>query len=287
MARYAGDVVYAPKELPRANPVDTPEQAAQVATDSGQAKAYVQEFYTRAQLVHDATGKCCHRAINKFSEVTKMKEEVSLGPALVYNLIRVALGVLPATAAAAEVFKSLSSTLALAKHADLLKTASATVAQRGAAFGFVAYTMPPNNNSTHAKSVAALDQLGIWDTNGTAEITRQRDAALELVDEFIKTSRCRGNLERMFRQALGSWCGYDKATFQMFEKAFELKVYKEFYGKTALVRITIGSEKVEGVPWGVRLRLKELTQMPTDRSALTAAGFNPGVYIEHRLTRPY
>jgi hypothetical protein len=281
MARDSADVVYAPRELPRANEIATHPQVLQVSRDYTAATSYVAAFYGQAKVVHDEMIASSERAIAKFFLISSMPPQ-SVAPPLVYQLIRVALGVLPATAMATRVFDALSKCLPLAQDpgrlkevATLLKTAAATTAQRGAAMGMAVYTMPPD--SQHARAVLALDQLGVWSRQGTAEILRQRDDALTLL-EALK-DRCRGNLERHFKGALGNWAQYDETKLEKFEKYFELNLYKELYGKKMSVFITGKSEEVQGAPAGVVGRIRALTKMPTDRTALLAIGIAPPVRI--------
>jgi hypothetical protein len=290
MASNSEPIVYAPKEFPRAHPVDTPKQALEVADDVARARSYVDEFYDRAEKVHRDTVMSCRDAAHQFFLHATMPDR-NLKPALVYQLIRVALGVLPATAAATRVFEALSKGLSLADDANrltqianLVKTTAATVAQRGAAFGYVVYSMP--DDSAHAKTSDALDQLSKWATKGTEEIIRQKNDMLGMVDASASTGLLAGNLRAYFSKTLGAWPVYEDTEINKIGRRYEMNLYKEFYGEKGRVYQAEAPTKVEGVPSGVIQRLKQLTLMPTAFSACVTAGFILHIYHCRRDSEP-
>lgn len=289
MAGNSEPTIFAPKEYPRLVPADTHKHVEERSADLTFASQYIQQFYASADKVHTHTVMACHRAVTSFFVTTSMPKNRSMKPALLYQLIRVALGVLPATAAATRVFEALAKGLTLAKDAqrikdfaNLIKTTAATAAQRGAALAYAAYTI---ENSHHAKTLSALDQLSKWATQGAEEIERQKNQTLDSLEPA--KARLPGALKTYFVSALGAKPEFVAAHIDKIQNRYEMNLYKEFYGQKARVYLWEDEPwEVDGVPSGVLDRLKTLTGMPTAYSALLSAGFVPPVYHCRRDTKP-
>jgi hypothetical protein len=195
--------------------------------DYTNAQQYVTDFYSTQARIHDDLGEATHRAINKFTEISSIPV-TALRANIVYQLVRVALGVLPGASGVIELFDRLSAGLQLATNGARLATIAGVVSQRGAA-GIYGAAIAPRGGERQMAAVSALDSLSRFDTEGAQAIERERAEIRSLVEKIGADPTLHSTVYQEVVNGLGRLPVYDASVIQQFEKEYELRLYQNYY----------------------------------------------------------
>jgi hypothetical protein len=255
------------------------EQAEAAARDIADARDYVNSFYDTLSDFHSGLSRAAHRSIHQFSGTSGIPDS-RLGANVVYQLIRIVLGILPGADAVVRGFDLITRGGNLAVNGARLATVAGVAAQRGAAGVFTASQAPTEGTAMAASN--ALDSLSRYDTEGIARIQRERRWARALVDRVGQNPAYRNSVLVEVRRSLGPELAFDAPTLQQFEREYELQLYKFYYSREGWIDHTPPANLA--VPY-TRYTIRRIPEAVQNRIRILYAmgGRTPRVSIDGRF----
>ncbi|MCU0509930.1 MAG: DUF4157 domain-containing protein [Anaerolineae bacterium] len=209
-------------------------EAETVAQDYTNAQTYVTDFYSTAARIQDDLSEAAHRSLNRFAEISTIVPD-RLAANVTYQLIRIALGILPGAGAVVTIFDRLSQGLLLATGGSRLATIAGVVAQRGAAGVFSQSQVGGGAAPNQLAAVTGLDTLSRFDTEGAQRIEQERTAIRAIVERIGQNPQYRSQVLQLVQSALGPQPTYSAQVIQDFEQEYELNLYKDYYTRNAWI----------------------------------------------------
>lgn len=232
----------------------------EISKDYTDANTYVTDFYKYASDIHNGLVHATDRAITNFTLHSTIPRD-NFSENLIYQLIRIVLGILPGTSAVVSVFERVAKGLQLAINASRLASIAGVVAQRTASGIFTA-TQTSDDGSAQVPASQELDNLADFDRKGAASIQAENDSIRKYVQRIGEDPLYHGKMFQLVQDCLGPLKLYDVNEMLEYERSYELVLYKNYYvdsGKAYYIE----HDWSDLVPCGV-YKTTELTGIPDE-----------------------
>jgi hypothetical protein len=268
------------------------------------AHTYITDFYSRQYAIADSLWETAADAVNQFFIVTT-RPETALGANIAYQLIRVALGILPTSSVVISLFEKMGKGQALAKSIPAAKKAArmtkkaareadkarkaaeraaadaakvgasrtAVVAQRTAAGTYVQLMQQAGDG--HLAALYAKDFVMQARNLAKEEVENERDDTRADFDDYVnKYPEKWGSHRAEVVAELGPITDFSADEINAFGRRYEAELYKIMYKDKGWISEATNNFtldlyiKVEGVPKKVLERMVQLTRAASQLAAV-------------------
>jgi hypothetical protein len=241
----------------------------QVQDDYIQARGDVDKFYNTNLIIQEDLYDRCSGAVQDFRHIHDTIAGDGLPGNVLYQLIRVALGILPGAGLVLDAFDRLAKGLHLAASASRLATMAGVTLQRAASGIFNQANAELDKSKMHEFTHGAVLLLDKLEGKSKETILAEQSTMIESIDQFKKHAMFSGNLRELVALTHGAQI-YNSRLLDKMRANYELELYLHYYKDKITLEMWIGSRfshtVLDGMPAAVQRRIAKLAKVSPHRA---------------------
>jgi hypothetical protein len=247
------------------NVLSPPRKVADVQAqdDYTQARGDVVRFYNIHAHIQEDLYDGCRAALEDFRDLHHSLPNLGLEANLMYQAIRVALGILPGSSIVIKAFELLHKALPLAESAARMASAAGVVLQRSASGVYNAVMAQADKRELASYAADRGKFLDALEGAAKKRIFAEQDDMTDVVDRLKAQNKVRGQLRELVAHSHPR-PQYEPEALAKFRERYELQLYLDYYKHKVTVETVVQFRRswvvIKGMPEDVQRQVAKLAK---------------------------